>query len=519
VALADVDVRALVEQHKKGDTSAFDEIVRRHAPRLLSHARMRLGDRQAAEDAVQETFLRAYRAMPRFDGDFHLQAWLHRICTNVCYDELDRRRRHGMAETRLSTEPSIHVAEPPPDADEDAQTEAMRIRLAEALQQIPGPYREALVLHYGEHLPFREIALRTGVSEENARARASRGRRALRKLMAAPLAVLAFLIPALRRSQRAAVAAESLPIDHAATVANVAPSSGFVNQVVPTVARVMNDAGPLITSKGAIITGAVAAASSVAVPVAATQVLDHQAPKPEAAAVAPAPTTIRVGALASPSTTVITVAPGGKAAGAAAAAAVAASPTTVAAGVDPGAGKATATTLDPEVANQVPVTTVDGPAPAAVTTTATNGSSTSTSSTTTASSTTVPVIPVSVGAGGKVSSASSTAKGINLAGNMTLKGVTSSSVGFTAVAVVKAGFATGDAPDDLQVTFSLGKAEFTVHGRGNLSADGSKFVMAGPGRFSLSRPGSLESIGLASSGSASGTVGLEAGSALSLTLG
>jgi RNA polymerase sigma-70 factor (ECF subfamily) len=514
VALADFDVRALVEQHKKGDTSAFDEIVRRHAPRLLSHARMRLGDRQAAEDAVQETFLRAYRAMPRFDGDFHLQAWLHRICTNVCYDELDRRRRHGMAENRLSTEPTLQGSDADPDAD--LQTEAVRGRLSEALQQIPGPYREALVLHYGEHLPFREIALRTGVTEENARARASRGRRALRKLMAAPVAVMAFLIPALRRGQRAAVAADGgLPLDHAtnvATVANVtAPSSSFVNQVVPTVARVMNDAGPLISNKAQLVTGAVAAASSVAVPVAATQVLDHESPKPPVAAIsAPAPATTRVGALAAPNSTVITVPSGGKAA-------VAASPTTVTGAATATSPKSTATTVDPAIVGQlVPTTTTVVAGPAGATTTTGPGS---TSTTTSGPATTVPVIPVTVGATGSVSTALSSGKGIDLKGELLLKGISNSTVSFTARATVDPGVATGDAPDKLVVVFTIGKAEFTVQGRGKVSDDGSTFVLAAGGQFSAARPDDLLALGLAKHGSASGTVGLKSGVPIKLSLG
>jgi hypothetical protein len=130
----------------------------------------------------------------------------------------------------------------------------------------------------------------------------------------------------------------------------------------------------------------------------------------------------------------------------------------------------------------------------------------------------VPVIPVPVAAGGAVTSASSTAKGIDLTGTMTLKGITSSSVGFTATAVETSGVGSGDAPDDLLVTFYIDKAEFSVHARGKLSDDGSKFVFTG-GKFTVSRPGNLIALGLAKSGGTSGTVGLKTNAPVTIILG
>jgi DNA-directed RNA polymerase specialized sigma24 family protein len=86
-----IDDRQLVESYQAGDTDAFAELVGAHGPSLLGHAIRKLGDRAAAEDAVQETFVRAYRALPRFDGDYRLGPWLHRILANVCADEGNRR--------------------------------------------------------------------------------------------------------------------------------------------------------------------------------------------------------------------------------------------------------------------------------------------------------------------------------------------------------------------------------------------------------------------------------------------
>ena len=98
--------QGLVESCHAGSSEAFDRIVDRYQPGLLAHARRRLGNQKAAEDAVQETLLRAFRAMPRFNGEYRLGNWLHRILRNVCVDESNRhRRRLALVERLVSADP------------------------------------------------------------------------------------------------------------------------------------------------------------------------------------------------------------------------------------------------------------------------------------------------------------------------------------------------------------------------------------------------------------------------------
>jgi RNA polymerase sigma-70 factor, ECF subfamily len=324
MALADVDVRALIEQHRAGDTSAFDEIVRLHSPSLLAAARRRLGSEAAAQDAVQETFLRAYRAMPRFDGDLRLAAWLHRICSNVCFDEYDRRNRDRATFDRLTSWRS--------DADDDTDDQPdpvqaeRQVRLDAALKQIPPQYREALELHYGHDQSFRDISTQLGVSEENARARASRGRKALRKLMAVPAIVGGVLATTLRRGERPASALTSDPLSTVAqspltqSATQAATQSGststalshsaqftqFVTEAAPSVTRIATELAPTIANKTPLITTAVAAATAVAVPVAANQVADRVDPPAAPAAATAAPTAVPT-TLSAPLTTVINI--------------------------------------------------------------------------------------------------------------------------------------------------------------------------------------------------------------------
>ncbi len=326
MAMTSLDERLLVEAHNEGDAAAFVSIVNEYSASLYAHAVMRLGESRAAEDAVQETFLRAYRAMPRFNGEFHLRAWLHRILTNVCFDEGDRRRREGRTFDRLAglADPTM----PPADEVFDLDMEFARREVAIALASLPDAYREALELRYVEQLSFREVADATGVSEENARARVHRGRAALRRLINAPYAFIALLVPAVRKGERAA---------HAALSTGDSPSSmSAIAQATPTITRVAVElSGPLSTKAGIVAGVVAAAATTVAVPVASS-VADHTfAPPPTAVVAAPADGA-EVAPLPPPAdATVVVDAAGGAAAGvdpAAGAPADPSAPTSTAAG-------------------------------------------------------------------------------------------------------------------------------------------------------------------------------------------
>jgi len=299
MAMTTVDERLLVEAHNGGDSEAFASIVNEYSSSLYAHAMMRLGEPRAAEDAVQETFLRAYRAMPRFEGEFHLRAWLHRILTNVCFDEGDRRRREVRAFDRAAA--LAELDGPPADEVLDVDRAYAQREVATALASLPVAYREALELRYVEQLSFREVADATGVSEENARARVHRGRAALRRLISGPYAFAALFIPALRKGERAAQAALSAGGDSTSSVSTMSSLA----QSSPTITRIAVELSGPMSTKAGIVAGVVAAATTVAVPVA-SNVADHTFASPPAAVVA-APASKAAEPLASPQDTVVVV--------------------------------------------------------------------------------------------------------------------------------------------------------------------------------------------------------------------
>lgn len=199
--------RDLVIAYQAGDDEAFAELVREYRPQLLGHARRRLGCPEAAEDAVQEALVRALRAMPRFNGNYRVGPWLHRILSNVCSDEGNRQRREGEKTERYAS--NDKALNPPSSIEGELGFDLDDTELLDAIDNLSEQYREALMLRFVEELSYEEVAKAAGVSEENARARVSRARNAVRAALKLAAAAPVALVGLLRRGERAAAAVAS----------------------------------------------------------------------------------------------------------------------------------------------------------------------------------------------------------------------------------------------------------------------------------------------------------------------
>jgi RNA polymerase sigma factor (sigma-70 family) len=140
----------------------FERFYVAHRDEVLGYLRRLLGPR--AEDAWQETFLRALRAYDRLQHGRHLRAWVFTIATNVAMDELRAKPAQ------------VLVDEPTTELQRDAFKE-----LEHLTEGLPPTERAAVVLRYGYDLPYAQIADALGSSEEAARAAASSGVRRLRR--------------------------------------------------------------------------------------------------------------------------------------------------------------------------------------------------------------------------------------------------------------------------------------------------------------------------------------------------
>jgi RNA polymerase sigma-70 factor (ECF subfamily) len=148
---ADNDLE-LVQQCLAGDAVAMHRIYNRHAERLYALA-ARLTPRPCdAEDAVQETFVKAWRDLGRFRGEASLGTWLYRIALNVCRD-LRKRRAIPLGETGLEADHSREAA-----TDHSPRDVWSQAALGRAIAELPEGYREVLVLHDVQGLEHHEIA-------------------------------------------------------------------------------------------------------------------------------------------------------------------------------------------------------------------------------------------------------------------------------------------------------------------------------------------------------------------------
>ncbi len=141
-----------------------------------------LTDRGEAEDAAQETFLRAWRALGRFDGRSQLSTWLYRIGVNVCLNALRRRKRVTMTDVddpRLP-EPAADPISEGTDPERAVQLAQLSRRLETALEGLSPSLRSAVVLVLFQGLPHTEAAAVLGCSEGTVAWRIHEARRRLR---------------------------------------------------------------------------------------------------------------------------------------------------------------------------------------------------------------------------------------------------------------------------------------------------------------------------------------------------
>ena len=140
------DQRLLLASAQAGDERAFRQLIEPYRHALDVHCYRMLGSTQDAEDLVQETLLRAWRALERFEPRAQFQTWLYRIATNACLDELERRPRRPELIDPFPDR-SVGEAEAPvyDPAARYAIREGMELALVRAIQQLPGRQRPVLI--------------------------------------------------------------------------------------------------------------------------------------------------------------------------------------------------------------------------------------------------------------------------------------------------------------------------------------------------------------------------------------
>jgi len=167
-----------IQETLRGDRRAFDGVVRRYTPVLYSLAYRLLGVHEEAEEAVQEIFLRAFQALPRFRLGRRFHPWLYTIALNYLRTRSRRNRRRAALRVRPLDEALDVPAAPAAGADPAGEVERTAAeRLAQqALEGLPSRYREVFVLRQIEGLAVRDVAEILGLPEGTVKSFLHRGR-------------------------------------------------------------------------------------------------------------------------------------------------------------------------------------------------------------------------------------------------------------------------------------------------------------------------------------------------------
>lgn len=161
-----------------GDARAFELLVDRHYAVCLRFADRLIGNRADAEEAVQDTFVRAYRALGRYRDENRFRSWLFRILVNRCRTQARRAARRQRIDALQSERFGTPVHEPARVADDELSP-----LLRSALASLPTAQREAVLLKHVEELSYEEMAVITGARISALKMRVKRGLETLSRMV------------------------------------------------------------------------------------------------------------------------------------------------------------------------------------------------------------------------------------------------------------------------------------------------------------------------------------------------
>ena len=168
--------RDIIQRVLEGDVEAFSRLVDRHYARCARVALRILGNREDAEEAIQDAFLRAFKALGDYEDRERFSAWLTRILVNQCRTVLARTRRRDAVFADFDLQRLTFAASAEPE-------DAAWPDLEHVLERLPAEQREAIVLKYADDLTYEEMSRITGAGESALKMRVQRAFARLRALL------------------------------------------------------------------------------------------------------------------------------------------------------------------------------------------------------------------------------------------------------------------------------------------------------------------------------------------------
>ena len=167
------DDAALVTAAQSGDMNAFESLVRSHTPAVYAHAHRFFGEPIAAEDAVQEVFVKVFRSLSDFDGKSSFSTWVYRITRNTCIDLFRAGKKRPLPIDPLDASTPHAISEDP------AAAATLSTAIEHAMTMLPPEDRDALSAVSVFGLSYAEAAVALGVPAGTVKSRVFRARRTL----------------------------------------------------------------------------------------------------------------------------------------------------------------------------------------------------------------------------------------------------------------------------------------------------------------------------------------------------
>jgi RNA polymerase sigma-70 factor (ECF subfamily) len=180
-----VDEIALIQAAIKGDLDSFNHLVLAYQDLVYNQAFRMIGEEESADDATQNTFISAYKHLKSFRGG-SFKAWLLRIVTNACYDELRRRKRRPtvplepMDEDGEEVESAKWMVDPVDQPEEQVQQAELQRAIQHCLDELPSDFRATVIMVDVQGLDYFEAASAAGKPIGTIKSRLARARLRLR---------------------------------------------------------------------------------------------------------------------------------------------------------------------------------------------------------------------------------------------------------------------------------------------------------------------------------------------------
>jgi RNA polymerase sigma-70 factor (ECF subfamily) len=178
----------LVRKAQQGDMDAFESLVRKHQQRVYALCRRLTGAHQSADDLAQETFIKAYFALARFDAQWPLYPWLRRIALNTGLNYLKTRGRERPLEEGTAGKGRTPLSAPADGPEERLERAEFAERFDRAVESLPSDQKCVFVLRFHESMSYEEISRTLDLPLGTVMSRLNRARQKLKGLLADSLA-------------------------------------------------------------------------------------------------------------------------------------------------------------------------------------------------------------------------------------------------------------------------------------------------------------------------------------------